>query len=225
MANFVLRPFQGSLQYQGQFANPAFDLFVNPIPVYQNLLKFLGEYGATLQDLKYDAPTLTEATITCSLLDLSTIIKFRLEMCEVVFSKYHELGDEHAMRIGLGAWAALQACDPSVNLIRHKIISAFHADLVKGTLEDVMRQYVPAPQVLGEKTTSAVFFYLKGRGEGEESGNILLHHSVVKEGALYLSFEMGYDATQVSLEKLSERADEFVKTRLQQLGLEVEQAT
>ena len=70
-----------------------------------------------------------------------------------------------------------------------------------------------------------MFFYLKGRGEGEGSSNILLHHSVVKEGALYLSFEMDYDATQVSLEKLSERANEFVKTRLQQLGLEMEQAT
>ncbi len=225
MANFVLRPFQASLQYRGQYTEPAFDLFANPIPVYRNLLKSLEKYGAHLQDLRYDAPTLTEANITCSLLDLSTDIRFRLDKWEVTFSALHEIGNEAAMQIGLDAWAALQASDPSVKLIRHEMNFAFHADLVKGTPEDVMRQYVTPPQALGEKTTSAIFFYLKGRGEGEESGDILLYHSVVKEGALYLRFNVVYDTTKVPLERLRERADEFVMTRLQQLGLEVEQAT
>lgn len=222
MADFVLRPLQASLQYQGQYAEPAFDLLADPVPVYQHLLKLLGPYGVTLRDLKYEAPTLAEANITCSLLDLGAVIRFRLDRCEVGFSQYQQVGDEAAMHIGLGAWGALQASHPDIKLARHQLTLAIHADLVKGTLEDLFKQYVTIPQSLGEKTTSAVFFYLKGRGNGEESGDLLLDKSILKDGALYLRFNVVYDGTQVPIEKLRERVDDFTMTRLLQLGLAVE---
>lgn len=224
MADFVLRPFQASLEYQGQYAEPAFDLLADPVPVYRHLLKFLGPYGVTLRDLKYETPTLAEASITCTLLSLSAVIRFRLDRCDVAFSEYQQVGDEAAMHIGLSAWAALQASDPEIKIARHQLTLSIQADLVKGTAEDLLAQYVTIPQPLGKKTRSAVFFYLKGRGDGEESGDLILDHSIVKDGALYLRFNAVYDGAQVPLEKLRERVDEFVITRLKQLGLDVETA-
>lgn len=191
--------------------------------MYQNLLKFLGDYGATVRDLRYDASTLTEAHVSCFLSNLNTDIRFRLERFEVTFSRYYEIGDEAAMRIGLSAWAALQASAPSIKLVRHELFSDFHADVVKGTSKDVIQRYVTSPESFGDKTTSTVFFQLQGRGEGEENDNIYVSPSILKEGALFLRFHMVYDATQIPLEKLRERADKSIMTRLQQMGLEIEQ--
>jgi len=225
MAGFIARPFQSEIQYQGQYTDLAFDLFAAPSPVYRNLLKFLGRYGTTLRDLRVDTSTVADANISCTLLNLSTAVRYYLDRLEITIAKLHEIGDEAAMQLGLDAWAALQASDPKISLARHGITLAFHGDLVKGTVEELMRQYVTPPKALGDKTTSAVLFYLRDRGEGEEGGSIFLDRSLVKDGALYLKLNLVLNATQVPLEKVRDRVDEFIATVLAQMGIEVERAS
>lgn len=225
MANVVGRPFLSEIQYQGRYADLAFDLFATPLPVYRNLLRFLGKYGATLKDLGYVAPTVADANISCTLLGLSTTVRFYLDRLEVTIAKLHELGGEAAMQLGLDACAALQASDPEIRLARHEVTLHFHADLVKGAVEELMRQYVTPPKAFGGNTTSAVLFYLGDRGEGEEGASILLDRSLAKDGALYLKLILFLNATHVPLEKVRDRVAEFVTTSLGQMGLEVERTT
>ena len=225
MAGFVGRPFQSEILYQGQYDDLAFDVLAAPIPVYRNLLKALGKYRATLPNVRYDAQTVAQANISCTLLDFSAIVQFHLDRFEVRLVKLHEVGEDVAAQIMLDAWAALKASDPKIKLIRHRVTLDVQADLVKGTVEEVMKQYVISPKAFGENTRSAVIFYLKDGREGGESGSIYLDRSPLKDGALYLKLDVSLDATKVPPEKVRDQVDEFVTTRLGQLGLEVERAT
>lgn len=225
MVSILARPFRSEIQYQGQYADLAFDLLAAPLPVYRNLLKFLGRYGATLRDLRYDALTVVDANISCALLDLSAAIRFYLDRLEVTIAKLHEVGPEVATQLSLDAWAALQASDPKIGLAKHGVTLAFHADLVKGTVEELMSQYVTPPKAFGDKTTSAVLFYLKDRGEGEEGGSIFLDRSLAKDGALYLKLNLVLNATYVPLEKVRDRLNDFIATALGQMGIEVDRSS
>lgn len=225
MAGFVGRPFLSEIQYQGQYGDLAFDLFATPFPAYRNLLKFLGKYGATLRDLRYDALTVADANISCALLDLSTTIRFYLDRLEVTIAKLHEVGPEVARQLSLDAWAALQASDPKMRLARHGVMLAVHADLVKGTVEELIKQYVTTPKALGDKTTGPALFYLKDRVEGEEGGSILLDRSLVKNGALYLKLNLVFNATHVPFEKVRDHVEDFIATALGQMGIEVDRSS
>ncbi len=225
MASFLGRPFLSEIQYKGQYSDVAFDLFATPLPVYRNLLKFLGKYGATLRDLRYDTLTLPDANISCTLLDLKTMIRFYLDRVEVTITNLHEVGAEAAMQLGLDAYAALQASDPKISLAKHGVTLQFHAELVKGTVEEVIGQYVTPPKAFSGKTMSGASFHLRDQGKDEEGASILIEPSLVKNGALFLRLSLALNATDVPLEKLRDRMAGFVTTALGHMGLEVERTT
>ena len=83
METILLRPVRSNVQYQGVFGDINFELLASPIPLYRNLLKRLGKYGVTLQNLKVDFSTLGEANVNCTLLELSTNIAIRLDRIEI----------------------------------------------------------------------------------------------------------------------------------------------
>jgi hypothetical protein len=212
------------MQYTGHFEDHAFGLLVTPVPVYQNLLKVLRKYGATLRDLRFDAPTVADANISCTLLDLNTHIRFYVDRFEVLIAKMHEIGDDTAEMLVLVAWKALQASNLEIKLIRHGLTLEAHADLVKGTVEDVIKQYVTPPQNLADKVRSAVAFYLKGWDSNQEEGSIFLDRSTVRDEALYVKMSLVLSAHHVPIEQVRGRVDKLIVTALEDLGLGTERA-
>jgi len=222
MAGLLARPFRSEIQYQGQYADFAFDLFTASAPVYRNMLTFLGRYGATLRDLRQDAPTVADANISCTLFDLTTTVRFYLDRLEVTFAKFHEVGGEHATHICLDAWGALQASDSTIRLARHTVVLGFHADLVKGTIEELIGQHVAPSKIFGDKTRSAILYYLRDQGEVGAGSNVYLDRSLLKDGALYVKLTLVLDAAQVPLEKVRDRVNDVLASIAKHMGLEVE---
>jgi len=90
----VLKPTRTGVLYEGKFTGIAFGLLSNAHPLYTALLKHLGKYGATLQDLKFDVSVLANANVSCSLLNHHTNVTIGLQSLTVYISPFHQVGEE-----------------------------------------------------------------------------------------------------------------------------------
>ena len=223
MDKILLKPMRSEVHYQGPFADLAFGLLANPIPLYQNLLKHLGKYGATLNTLKYDATVLSDANVNCSLLELSTIIRVRLDRLEVTFLKLYEVGEEIANQILLDSWAAVHETEASVVVVEHGVMINVYTQILDASYDTVIRRYVTTPPTLGEKTHAGVVFYLpEDSAKGEKQGSVVLDRLTGQEQHLVLKVSAAFDAKQVPFNTLDQRIDEYVTRHLDYLGLALE---
>lgn len=220
MDKILLKPTQSDAQYQGPFQHLAFGPLANPVPLYQNLLKHLGKYGASLKDLKFDSTVLSDANISCSLLGLSTVIRVRLDWLEVTFLKLHEVGEKIAGQILLDSWAAVHETDPSMAIIEHGVSINAYTEIRDAPYDAVIRRYVTIPPALGEKTLAGVAFYLpEDPAKGERRGSIVLDRLTGQERGLVLKVNVVFDAKQVPFSTLTQRIDEYVTRHLDHLAL------
>lgn len=218
----LLKPTRSDVLYQGQFAELIFETLANPAPLYRNLLKHLGKYGANLSSLRFDAAVLAEATLSCSLLQLNTFVQVRLDRLEVNFLKLHEVGEEAASQILLASWAALHETQASISIAQH-VITINVNTVIQGTPYDrIIKEYVVVPQTLGENTGAGVAFYSPEQpGTGERWGSFVLDRLEGQKDGLALKVKVIFDAGQVPFSALRERANQYLNRQLQSLGLEL----
>jgi hypothetical protein len=224
MSKILLKPLQSSIQYQGRFARLAFGLLSPPPALYQNLLNHLTRYGATLQSLSFKAeqPSLADASVSCFLSELNTLIYVRLDRLEINFLKVHEIGVETANQILLGSWAAIHEADASIAFLEHVVEVTLHAEIEGASYDELISQYVTIPTGLKDRAHAGVAFYLsEGTSEGERPGNIVLDRLAGGEN-LYLKLAVAFDAQQVPIELLSQRVRESMIRSLDHLMLEVQ---
>lgn len=220
MDKILLKPTQSDAQYQGPFQHLAFGPLANPVPLYQNLLKHLGKYGASLKDLKFDSTVLSDANISCSLLGLSTVIRVRLDWLEVTFLKLHEVGEKVAGQILLDSWAAVHETDASMAVVEHVLSINVYTQIRDSSYSAVIRRYVTTPPALGEKTLAGVAFYLpEDPAKGERRGSIVLDRLTGQEQGIILKVNAAFDAKRVSFDTLTQRVDEYVTRNLDHLAL------
>lgn len=202
----------------------AFRLLANPIPVYERFLEAFGKYGASLRDLKYEGAVLSEANISCSLLNFSVLVRVRLDRLEVTFFRLDMIDEKAASQIAVDAWNAIKASNDSVELVQHGVTVATHVEL-PGTFSygALLNRYVVAPSELKSHTRSGVVFYLgEDQTRGEKGGSIVLDHSILKDGALYLKVSAVFDAAKVPINAVGSSMDEYFTRQLANLGLVVE---
>lgn len=223
MDKILLRPIRSDATYHGRFADLAFELLANPIPVYKNLLKHLGKYGVTLNNLKYDATMISEANISCYFLDFSAMIRVRLDRLEVSFFKLHEIGEGIAKDIILDSWTSLHEIEASIEVVEHAISINCDTQIEGAPYNTVIQRYVAIPAGLGEKTSAGVVFYPPADlATGERYGNVVLERLVGQEQGLLLKASMAFDAKQVPFDSLSQRIDDYFTKQLDQLGLKLD---
>jgi hypothetical protein len=175
MEKILLHPIRSEVEYHGIFASPAFGSFANAFVAFQSLLKHMQKYGALLSGLRYDAPNLPDANISCALPELNTVIRLRLDRFETIFSAFHEVGTKIAQEMLLEGWAAVHEIDASIAVVEHRLFSNISVQVQGTSYEAVMSRYVLAPSALGEHSRAGVVFSLpEDLAHGERQGNIVL---------------------------------------------------
>jgi len=208
-----------SVLYQGQFQDLAFEALTSFVPVYRNLLKHLGKYGLTLQNLQADLNVLSEANINCSLLELSTKVKISLESLEVSFLRLHEVGTETANQILLDSWAAIHETVPIV-ITEHVLVVNIDTQIQGASYNDLIRRYVTTPQELGDKAHAGVVFYIpENPANGERQGNIVLDRLAGQDQGLALRVTAAFNNQQIPLDTLSQRFNDYMTRNLESLSL------
>jgi hypothetical protein len=99
----------------GSFEEAAFALLGNPAPLYTELLRRLGPYGATVKSLNMDVGSLESAHVACQLSEAT--VRVRLMGLEVVFNAFEATATHDS--IIESAWSAIQSADSKIRLQQH----------------------------------------------------------------------------------------------------------
>jgi hypothetical protein len=220
MDKILLQPVRSEVQYQGRFENFIFGLLTSPAPLYQNLLKHTGKYGATLHGITYVAPPLADANVSCFLPEFSANIQIRLDRLEINFLRFHEVGGELAQQILLESWAALQEVDASILVAEHAVGITVYTQIQEASYDQLIERYVMIPQGLGGNLHAGVVFYLPGdSARGERPGGIVLDRLIGQEQGILLKVTASFDAAQVSFNTLTQSIEDYLTGYLDHLGL------
>ncbi len=223
MEQIVLKPLRTDVLYEGKFTEIAFGLLSNTHTWYAALLKHLGKYGATLQDLRIDVSVLANANISCSLLNHYTNVTIRLQSCSVYISPFHQVGKEVASTILNDFTAAIHDAGPPIKVGEHVASVSIQTQILDSTYSDLMQRYVTVPSGLGEKTQTGVAFYYPGNElQGEVGGNIIVDRIPGQENGLILKINQAFDATKVPIENFTKHVAEGTTRSLNILGLKLE---
>jgi len=224
--NILLRPIKTEIEYHGQFAAVAFKLLANPIPIYEGFLEAFRKYGVSLRDIKYEGSVLSEANISCTLLNFNVLVRVRLDRLEVTFFRLDIIDEKAANQIAVDAWNVVKATDDSVGVVQHGVTVATHVELPSTLSYDALLQrYVVAPLELKRHTRSGVVFYLgEDQARGQTGGSILLDRSILKDGALYIKVSAVFDAAKIPINSVGASMDGFFTSQLGNLGLVLERA-
>lgn len=219
MEKALLKAVRATVHYQGQFKSLAWNLFAQPIPLYQTLLKHLGKYGLALKDLKVEA-VLADAHISAYLLDLSANLGIRLDRLEAGFLRLHDIGAELANNLLLDFYGAVQEADPSLELSQHLAAVSVDTQIINMTHQDLMQRYFKAPAPLADKAKIGMAFYFdEDASQGVREGNLVLDRMAGQPQGLVVKVTVAFDAQQVTIKMLSQRLEQYVEQRLGDLGL------
>lgn len=222
METALLNPIEASIQYQGQFVNPAFSLFRNRYSLFGNLFHAFEKYGVSLRDLKAEAPDLAGAQISCSLLNFNVAVKIKIDILDISITNLAAVSEERAYQIVIDTWKATNLSDESVQIGQHAVTISSHYNLPKISYQELLERYVRKQENLQPQTESGVVFYLVPDSEkGINGGTIVLDRSVLGSGRLFLKAAVIFDASMVSIENLRSSFENFHSSHLAALGLEI----
>lgn len=99
------------------FAEPAFALLGHPTPLYAELLRKLGPFGADVSTLSLDVSSLEAAHVACQL--PGATIRVRLTGIEVVFDSFFATKENDSLLDA--TWNAVHVADESLNIRAYDI--------------------------------------------------------------------------------------------------------
>src|SRR5438105_4076229 len=117
--HLTLKPIRSELQYRGNYRDNAYEFLITPVPLYRSLLKHLGQFGATLQSVKWEGQTVADSHVSCGLVEMNVLIRVRIDRLEIEFWRTQEIGAGVANRIMLATWAAIREANSSVAIASH----------------------------------------------------------------------------------------------------------
>ena len=217
--DLALKSLRSEVHYRGNYAENAFDLLAAPTPLYKSLLKQLGDFGANLQDLKVETPTLADTHINCSLPDLSTSIRVRLDRLEIDCWRLNEIGTETAERIVLKGWAAIREADATLQLLSHRVDVNVLAEVQNGTAADVLGHYVRTPEPLNAMDLGVAFYSRPIQRNEDLWTNIVLDRVFKEDRQLTIKMTVGCDAAMEPLDRLASTVLSQIGRALGGLGL------
>src|SRR5260370_16773545 len=154
----TLQPIRSELHYRRNSRDNAFELLTGLAPLYRSLLKQLGQFGATLQSLKWESPTLADSHVSCSLVEMNVAIRVRIDRIEIDFWRLHESSKDIASRIVLATWAAVREANGSVETTAHGLDISIVAEIQGETCSTLMSRYVKPPDAVGIVDLGLAFY-------------------------------------------------------------------
>lgn len=224
MEKIILKPIKANVDYQGRFAELAFSLLTSPIDLYKHLIEYLGKYGASIQNINYEAEKVADANVNLTLLELGLAVRISLEGLQITLINLETIGNEVANQILLDVYGAIQKTSSEISFVNHTVTISSDVKLANESYDSMIRKYLNHPEPFGDKTTGGVVFYLSdGLPLGEEEASITLDRSntLLEEGA-HIKVAISLNATEVPIESLSQRVVEFHNRCLEHLNLKLE---
>lgn len=221
MEKIVLKPIKTDVAYKGRFAELAFSLLTSPTDLYNNLLEYLGKYGASIQNINYEAEKVGDANVSCTLLELGLDVRISLEDLLITLLNFETIGKEVANQILLDVYGALLKTNSEISFVNHTVTIASNVQLANESYDSMIRKYLNPPDPFGDKTTGGVVFYMSdGLPQGGEEASITIDksHTVLEEGA-YIKVAIALNAAEVPIESLSQRVVEFHNSCLEHLNI------
>jgi hypothetical protein len=222
MARIVLQPYRSDASYQAYFGSPPFALFTYAVPLYESLLNHLSRYGVTVQSLAYQAASLSEANITCSLSHIGgAFIRVRLDRFEVTFPRLHETDEGTARQILLGGLKALQEAATYIVFGSHQVSLNASARVADLTYQELMTRYVTPPASIGSVDSGVVFYFRPDEAAGRRWGSIVLDRLAGSEKDLVVKIAASFDGQKVSATGVADSFSQFLESHLGYLDLDL----
>lgn len=200
----------------------AFDSLASPIPLYRNLFKYLEKYGLTLRDIQADVSTLAAANLQCSLLDLNTQLRVKLDGFDLSFVRLHEIGETVAEQVLRDSWAALYESDSSFAIADHNLTLHIQTEIARLSYDELMRNFVQAPARLKQGSQAGVVFYFPIEAvEAPGEGSIVLDRAVGQKNHLLLKVNVAFDAKAVHVNDVLEETKRYTTNALAKLDLDL----
>jgi hypothetical protein len=213
----TLKPIRAELHYRGNYRDNAFELLTAPVQLYRSLLKQLGQFGASLQSIKWESPSLADSHVVCGLAEMNVAIRVRIDRIEIDFWRLHESGTEIASRIVLATWAAVREADISVETVTHVVDIIVIAE-VPGDCSSLMSRYVKSPDAVGT-LDFGVAFYSRPVQKNQKWINVILERVFKEDRQLLVKVVMGLDSQEVTVDSLAVDVESYMTATLDKLGL------
>ncbi len=220
--DLTLKALRSDVRYRGNFKENAWELLTGPVRLYRTMLKHLGPFGATLQTFKIETPSLADANVSCTLLELNTVVRIRLNGFEYDCGKLNEVGIEGAKRILCAIWAAIHEADDSIELGTHLLDLNIVAEIVGATSSRLLSRYLRIPESLGPMDAGVAFYTRPVKGDAETWINLVLDRVFQEDGQIIIKTTLGCAASEVRIDGIGEAAEDQINRMLDGLGLRLQ---
>ena len=218
----TLKPLRSELHFRANFKENAWGLLTAPVPLYRGMLKHLGPFGATLQSLRIETASLADAHVSCTLLDLNTAIRVRLDRVEYDCWKLHEVGAEAAQQVLRATWAAIHEADDSIQLRAHIVDLNIVAEVVGSTSAQLLSRYVRIPVALGTMDAGVAFYTPPIDSADETWVKLVLDRMFKEDDHILIKTTVGCAASRVPLESIAQTVEGQLARVLDGIGLHLQ---
>lgn len=204
----ALKQLRTDVRYRGNFNEHSWGLFTEPVLLYRSLLKHLAPFGATLQGLRAETADLPSTQVSCSLIDLDTNVRVRLDRLEFDCWKLHEVGAEAAERALQAVWAALREADESIQLGPQTVELNILAKLVGSTSAQFLSRYVKIPMALGSMEAGVAFYSPPIANDDDTWVNLVLDRVFKEENQILIKTTVGCTACTIPIDSIAQNVRE-----------------
>lgn len=217
-----LKPLRSDLYYRASFTENVWGLLTAPAPLYRSMLKHLSPFGATLQSLRIETSSLADAYVSCTLLELNTAIRVRLDRLEYDCWKLHEVGSDGAQRILQAIWAAVRDADSAAQLATHTVNLNIVAEVVGSTSTGLLSRYFKIPEPLGTMELGLALYTPPITDDEQIWVNLVLDRVFREEKHILIKSTVGCAASTVPIESVGQVVEEQLTRVLDGLGLHLQ---
>jgi len=220
-----LKPTGSTAFYHGTFDEHAFNLLASPAPLLKSLLTRLAPHGANLNSLRIETTALPDANITCSLLELNTAVRVRLDRVSIDFLKLSETGIDVAATILAATWGAVgDASGPAPH--QHLVNLIVQCQAENASYRELAGRFVSIPSELPPGSDAGFVFYTpKDESRGEVGGSIVMERLTnPPEAGASLKVNVQLEAGKVGADLVVDRVKEYLHQQLKALDIELQEA-
>jgi hypothetical protein len=211
---------QGDITFYANFAEPAFAIFRDGITLHRTLYQQLSRFGLRVADMKPErASNLGDTQLACSLLNLSTEVRVRIERIEVMCWDLSQISQETFTELALISLGAIASSAPNNPFKTYSLSVNLHGSVEGVTTRDFLSRFAPPPlKTLGAPLASGLVFYYGAEAE-RVSSFVTLDLSGVQADALYTRLYVVWDAGRISPQDLPAAAEKYFGAAFDGIGL------
>jgi hypothetical protein len=219
-----LRVARNSIEYDGFFVEPAFELMGNVRAIVELFYKTFSEYGVGLSNFRLDGdsaePSSAGATVR---LGQRGIYTFKFDHVTAMLSDFDTPQIPGFVEVIKAADEDLRRAVKQLSFKSHAFFYSSHNEVISGTSRDFLSQLPRLViSVPGEDLGSGVIQNWRDTSM-DAKVSLTLDHSLTVPNGLFVHYRVVTDVDQVDFLQLAVNAEKALYTTLAQIGVELEE--